>query len=51
MISPGSMRAISAASVARSHSPTWNSPVEMSIQASAKRSSSEDARTRAIASR
>ncbi len=41
MISPGSMRAISAATFARSHSPTLNSPVEISIQASAKRSSSD----------
>src|SRR5882757_8702507 len=40
MISPGSRRAMSAASVARSHSVMRNSPVEMSIQASAKRLSS-----------
>ena len=39
MISPGSMRAISAASETRSLSATRNSPVDMSIQASAKRSS------------
>jgi hypothetical protein len=37
MISPGSMRATSAASPARSHSAMRNSPVEMSIQATAKR--------------
>ena len=51
MISPGSSRAISAASDSRSHSVMRNSPVEMSIQASAKRASSptEDSRARAIA--
>src|SRR5215471_8944956 len=47
MISPGSSRAISAASPARSHSAMRNSPVEISIQASAKRlSSAIDARAR-----
>src|SRR5262245_19760285 len=40
MISPGSSRAMSAARPARSHSAMRNSPVEMSIQASAKRFSS-----------
>ena len=53
MISLGSSRAISAASETRSHSAMRNSPVEMSIQASAKRASSPalDSRARAIASR
>ena len=51
MISPGSMRAIAAASAPRSHSATVNSLVEMSIQASAKRSSVAEVRERAIASR
>src|SRR6516164_8797325 len=46
MISPGSTRATAAATLARSHSPTRNSPVEISIQASAKRSSSEETRAR-----
>src|SRR3977135_1117661 len=49
MISPGSSRAMSAATAARSPSAMWNSPVEMSIQASAKRLSSLP-RARAIAS-
>jgi len=52
MISPGSMRAIAAASAARSLSATRNSPVEISIQASAKRSSGVAlARERASASK
>ena len=51
MISPGSMRAIAAASAARSHSATRNSPVDMSIQASAKRSSPAEARLLASAAR
>ena len=51
MISPGSMRATAAASAVRSHSATVNSLVEMSIQASAKRSSVAEVRERAIASR
>src|SRR5215510_15659729 len=53
MISPGSSRATSAESENRSHSATRNSPVEISIQASAKRvsSSAEERRARATASR
>jgi hypothetical protein len=43
MISPGSSRAISAGNPARSHSAMRNSPVEMSIQASAKRSAFAEA--------
>ena len=45
MISPGSSRAISAATAVRSHSAMRNSPVEISIQAIAKQlSSPADAR-------
>jgi hypothetical protein len=51
MISPGSIRAMAAASAVRSHSATRNSPVEISIQARAKRSSPAEARLRASAVR